>query len=319
MAFRLARSSVRMAGTIQTGPQAKHFPVMKETMLPKGTYEGKVAFVTGGGTGLGRGMAEKFADLGATVVISSRKLPNLEKAAEEIISRNPSANIIPLACDIRDANAVKDTVNRMQDLTGALPSVVVNNAAGNFISPTERLSSNAFKTIVDIVLLGTANVTLEIGKRLIEAEQGCAFLGITVGYAQSGSGYVTPSAASKAGVEALTKSLAAEWGKYGMRFNVIAPGPIYTEGAFSRLDPQGRIAGEGWKLLPVGRMGEVEEIANLATFLCSDYASWLSGDIIMFDGAKFPHAAGEFNKLDMYSKEQWDQMENMIRTKAKSS
>ena len=113
---------------------------------------------------------------------------------------------------------------------------------------------------------------------MIEAEQGCAFLGITVGYAQSGSGYVTPSAASKAGVEALTKSLAAEWGKYGMRFNVIAPGPIYTEGAFSRLDPQGRIAGEGWKILPVGRMGETEEIAYLATFLCSDYASWLSGN-----------------------------------------
>ena len=141
-------------------------------MLPPGTYDGKVAFVTGGGTGLGKGMAEKFADLGATVVISSRKLPNLEKTAEEIISRNPKANIIPLACDIRDASAVKETVNRMQDLTGQLPSVVVNNAAGNFISPTERLSSNAFKTIVDIVLLGTANVTLEIGKRLIEAEQG---------------------------------------------------------------------------------------------------------------------------------------------------
>ena len=111
---------------------------------------------------------------------------------------------------------------------------------------------------------------------MIEAEQGCAFLGITVGCAQSGSEYVTPSAASKAGVEAFTKSLAAESGKYGMRFNVIAPGPIYTEGAFIRLDPQGRIAGEGWKILPVGRMGETEEIAYLATFLCSDYASWLS-------------------------------------------
>jgi len=206
----------------------------------------------------------------------------------------------------------------MQDLTGALPSVVVNNAAGNFISPTERLSPNAFKTIVDIVLLGTANVTLEIGKRLIEADQGCAFLGVTVGYAQSGSGYVTPSAASKAGVEALTKSLAAEWGKYGMRFNVIAPGPIYTEGAFSRLDPQGRM-NEAGKLLPVGRIGEIEEMANLATFMCSDFASWLSGDIVMFDGAKFPFSAGEFNKLNMYTKEDWDNMEKMIRTKAKSS
>merc|ERR1739838_1243974 len=235
------------------------------------------------------------------------------------ISAQTGNKVVPIQCDVRDPDKVKEAVDACVSAFGSLPDCVVNNAAGNFISPTERLSANAFKTVVDIVLLGTANVTLEIGKRLIEAEQGCAFLGITVGYAQSGSGYVTPSAASKAGVEALTKSLAAEWGKYGMRFNVIDPGPIYTEGAFSRLDPQGRIAGEGWKLLPVGRMGEVEEIANLATFLCSDYASWLSGDIIMFDGAKFPHAAGEFNKLDMYTKEQWDQMENMIRTKAKSS
>ena len=122
---------------------------------------------------------------------------------------------------------------------------------------------------------------------MIEAEQGCAFLGITVGCAQSGSEYVTPSAASKAGVEAFTKSLAAESGKYGMRFNVIAPGPIYTEGAFIRLDPQGRIAGEGWKILPVGRMGETEEIAYLATFLCSDYASWLSGNFQSFFCQKY--------------------------------
>merc|ERR1719454_698434 len=168
------------------GPQAKHFPVVKNTALPAGSFDGKVAFITGGGTGLGKGMSKKFAELGATVVISSRKLDVLEATANEINETNPAGKVLPVACDVRDPLAIKSAIDKLQDLTdGQLPSVVVNNAAGNFISPTERLSANAFRTIVDIVLLGTANVTLEIGKRLIEAEQGCAFLGITVGYAHS--------------------------------------------------------------------------------------------------------------------------------------
>merc|ERR1712110_588283 len=180
----------------------------------------------------------------------------------------------------------------------------------------ERLSANAFRTVVEIVLLGTANVTLEIGKRLIEADHGCAFLGITTPYARTGSGYVSPSASSKAGVEALHKSLAAEWGKYGMRFNIIAPGPIYTEGAFSRLLPQkeegttNQYNEEGWKMIPTGRMGEIEEIANLATFVSSDYASWLTGAILDFDGGKNVQTSGEFNRLQMYSKDDWDDRAN---------
>lgn len=308
--------------TFVKGPQVKHFPPQMETMLPEGSFNGKVAFVTGGGTGLGKGMTKKFVDLGATVVISSRKQNVLEATADEIMSTNPAGKVVPIACDVRDPTSVSEAINRLQDLTGKLPSICINNAAGNFISPTERLSPNAFKTIVEIVLLGSANVTLEVGKRLIEADQGCAFLGITTPYARTGSGYVTPSACSKAGVEALYKSLAAEWGKYGMRFNIIAPGPIYTEGAFSRLlvNPKSNAyEEEGWKMIPIGRMGEIEEIANLATFVSSDYASWLTGAILDFDGGKNVATSGEFNKLDMYSKEDWDQIANLIRTKAKSS
>lgn len=306
-----------------SGPQAKHFPIVKNTALPAGSFDGKVAFITGGGTGLGKGMTKKFVELGGTVVISSRKMDVLEATADEINSTNPAGKVLPVACDVRDPLAIKAAVDKMQDLTdGKLPSVVINNAAGNFISPTERLSANAFRTIVEIVLLGSANVTLEIGKRLIEAEQGCAFLGITTPYARSGSGFVSPSASAKGGVEILYKSLAAEWGRYGMRFNIIAPGPIYTEGAFSRLNPNrdnNDYDEEVWKLLPTGRIGQIEEIANLATFVSSDYASWLSGAILDFDGGKHPFTAGEFNKLSKYTEEEWDQIAKLIRTKAKSS
>merc|ERR1719228_884034 len=306
----------------QSGPQASHFPIETATCLPAGSFDGKVAFITGGGTGLGKGMSKKFAEVGATVVISSRKQPVLDAAVDEIMSTNPAGKVIAIPCDVRNPMAIKETVDKMQDVTGKLPSVVINNAAGNFISPTERLSPNAFRTIVEIVLLGSANVTLEIGKRLIEANQGCAFLGITTPYARSGSGFVTPSATSKAGVEVLYKSLAAEWGRYGMRFNIIAPGPIYTEGAFSRLNPaDGGTAHEDavWELIPTGRLGEIEEIANLATFMSSDYASWMTGAIMDFDGGKHPMGAGEFNKLIKYTPEEWDKIAQLIRTKAKSS
>jgi 2,4-dienoyl-CoA reductase len=196
---------------------------------------------------------------------------------------------------------------------GALPDIIVNNAAGNFISPTERLSSNAFRTIIDIVLNGTANVTLEFGKRLIKANQSANFLAITTTYTQYGSGFVVPSATAKAGVEAMTRSLASEWGRYGMRFNAIAPGPIETKGAFSRLDPSGQFMSRMMEQVPAGRMGEVEELANLATYLVSDYSSWLTGEIIAFDGGHLPYIAGMFNELTKVTPDQWDQLESMIR------
>jgi 2,4-dienoyl-CoA reductase len=280
-------------------------------MLPENTFKGKVAFITGGGTGLGKGMATMLSRLGADVAIASRRIEVLTKAADEIEKISGRA-VKPYAMDVRDPSAVRDTISKCIDELG-LPNIIINNAAGNFISPSERLSPNAWKTIVDIVLNGTANVTLDIGKRLIAAGQGAVFLSITTVYTGSGSGFVVPSASAKAGIEAMTKSLASEWGRYGMRFNAIAPGPIETEGAFSRLDPTGQFRKECWKRNPTGRMGEIEEIANLAAYLVSDYSNWLNGEIVMFDGGEFNYMAGEMNSLDQVPKEQWDVMEAMIR------
>ena len=261
----LSTSSV-MSQDDKNMPQAKFFPALKETMLPRDTFNGKVVFISGGGTGLGKGMATKFSDLGAKVVIASRRLNVLEAAAKDIMEKTGN-EVVPIQCDIRDSIAVSAAVDQCVDKVG-LPNVVVNNAAGNFISPTERLSANAFKTIIDIVLNGTVNLTLDVGKRMIKEETGGVFLAITTHYTFEGSAYVVPSACAKSGVEAMMKSLGVEWGRKGIRMNCIAPGPIFTEGAFSRLDPSGQFAAEAINNLPTGRLGEIEEIANLATYLC---------------------------------------------------
>jgi len=234
-------------------------------------------FITGGGTGLGKGMATKFSELGANVVIAARRLPVLEETASDI-SKLTGNKVLPVQCDIRDPAAIKAAVDACVTEFG-LPHVIVHNAAGNFISPTERLSPNAFKTVIDIVLNGTAYLTLDVGKRLIEAKQGANFLAITTHYTNEGSGFVCPSACAKSGVETMMKSLGVEWGRYGIRMNCIAPGPIETEGAFKRLDPSGTMIAEGIKAIPAGRLGEVEEIANLATYVCSDYANWINADV----------------------------------------
>ncbi|KAG8441852.1 hypothetical protein GDO86_010871 [Hymenochirus boettgeri] len=292
-------------------PQAKFFPVLQSPMLLPNTFKGKVAFITGGGTGLGKGMATTLSRLGAECVISSRKIDVLKETAAEITSVTGN-KVHPVQCDVRDPDSVKKAVAELIQVAG-LPDVVINNAAGNFISPFERLSPNAWRTITDIVLNGTAYVTLEVGKELIKAGKGAAFLAITTIYAESGSGFVVPSASAKAGVEALCKSLASEWGKYGMRFNVIQPGPIKTKGAFSRLDPAGTFAESMLQRIPCGRMGSIGEIANLASYLCSDYANWVSGAVIRFDGGEYVSMAGEFNSLEKVPKDQWDLLEKLIR------
>ncbi|XP_015341434.1 2,4-dienoyl-CoA reductase [(3E)-enoyl-CoA-producing], mitochondrial [Marmota marmota marmota] len=291
--------------------QSKFFPPLQKVMLPPNSFQGKVAFITGGGTGLGKAMTTFLSSLGAQCVIASRKIDVLKATAEQISSQTGN-KVHALQCDVRDPDMVHKTVLELIKVTG-LPDIVINNAAGNFISPTERLSPNAWKTITDIVLNGTAYVTLEIGKQLIKAQKGAAFLAITTIYAETGSGFVVPSASSKAGVEAMNKSLAAEWGKYGMRFNVIQPGPIKTKGAFSRLDPAGTFEKEMIDRIPCGRLGTMEELANLAVFLCSDYASWINGATIRFDGGEEVFISGEFNSLRKVTKEEWDTIEGLIR------
>ncbi|KAK8401424.1 hypothetical protein O3P69_002890 [Scylla paramamosain] len=296
------------------GPQAHYFPPMKTAMLPKDTFKGKIAFITGGGTGLGKGMASMLSSLGANVVIAARRVSVLETTAAEISSHTGNP-VLPVQMDIRDPSAVAAALDACEAKFG-LPTIIINNAAGNFISPSERLSPNAWKTITDIVLNGTAFVTLEAGKRLIKAEQGGVFLSITTTYTRSGSGFVSPSASAKAGVETLTRSLAAEWGRYGMRFNCIAPGPIETEGAFSRLDPTGSFVNAAHKRIPAGRLGEIEELANLATYLVSDYASWITGETLAMDGGSSRFHSGDFSSLIHLTSEQWDEMERLIRKNA---
>ncbi|XP_073855179.1 2,4-dienoyl-CoA reductase [(3E)-enoyl-CoA-producing], mitochondrial isoform X3 [Macaca fascicularis] len=234
-------------------------------------------------------------------VFISRKMDVLKATAEQISSQTGN-KVHAIQCDVRDPDMVQNTVSELIKVAGH-PNIVINNAAGNFISPTERLSPNAWKTITDIVLNGTAFVTLEIGKQLIKAQKGAAFLAITTIYAETGSGFVVPSASAKAGVEAMSKSLAAEWGKYGMRFNVIQPGPIKTKGAFSRLDPTGTFEKEMIDRIPCGRLGTIEELANLAAFLCSDYASWINGAVVKFDGGEEVLISGEFNDLRKVKKQ----------------
>ncbi|XP_060596362.1 2,4-dienoyl-CoA reductase [(3E)-enoyl-CoA-producing], mitochondrial-like isoform X2 [Ruditapes philippinarum] len=290
---------------------SKFFPAQTTTMLPDKSFEGKTAFITGGGTGLGRGMATTLSKLGAQVVITSRKLDVLKGTAEEI-QKETGNKVLAVAADVRDPAGIKTAVDECVDVFG-LPNIIINNAAGNFISPSERLSPNAWKTVVDIVLNGTAYVSLDIGKRLIEANQGAVFLAITTIYATSGSGFVTPSAAAKAGVEALAKSLASEWGRYGIRYNCLQPGPIKTKGAFSRLDPTGEWSNKMIDVLPTGRFGEVQELANLVSYMVSDYSSWMTGEVVKLDGGELYSRAGSFNELRAVSNEQWDMLAQMIK------
>jgi len=309
--------TVSSGSSYQPLPQAKHFPIKKNTMLPPETFKDKVVLVTGGGTGLGKGMSLKFAELGAKVAICSRRMNVLESAAKEITS-SVGGEVLPVQLDIRDPENVRKAVDTIESQLG-LPNVVIHNAAGNFISPTERLSANAFQTIVDIVLKGTGFLTLDVGKRMIKEDKGGVFLAITTHYTNEGSGFVVPSACAKSGVETMMKSLGSEWGRYGIRCNCIAPGPIETEGAFGRLDPTGKAGETMMATIPEGRIGEIEEIANLATFLCSDYASWINSDTITLDGGEFRSLAGEFNKLREVTPEQWDLLEQMIRSTNKKS
>jgi NAD(P)-dependent dehydrogenase (short-subunit alcohol dehydrogenase family) len=287
-----------------------------EGMMKDGALAGKTILVTGGGTGLGKSMSTYFSKLGANVAITSRKLDVLEATAKEISdeSGNP---VMAVACDVREYDQVERALNEVTERFGKI-DVLLNNAAGNFISPTERLSNRAFDTVVDIVLRGTYNFTLCLGKQWIAKKQPGVVMNIVTTYAWTGSGYVVPSACAKAGVLAMTRSLAVEWAKYGIRLNAIAPGPFPTEGAWSRLLPGDlKKKYDPARQVPVGRVGEHQELANLAAYLVSDYSAYVNGEVITIDGGEWLKGAGEFNQLDAIPEELWDAME-MSRKKDSS-
>jgi NAD(P)-dependent dehydrogenase (short-subunit alcohol dehydrogenase family) len=284
-------------------------------MLRDGALEGKTIVITGGGSGLGKAMTKYFMELGAQVAITSRDLEKLNTTASELEAET-GGKCLPLACDVRHYDQVEAMLAAVLEAYGKV-DVLLNNAAGNFISPTERLSANAFDTIIDIVLKGSKNCTLAFGKHWIAQKQtNCNVLNIVTTYAWTGSGYVVPSATAKAGVLAMTRSLAVEWAKYGIRMNAIAPGPFPTKGAWDRLLP-GDLADkfDMAKKVPLKRVGDHQELANLAAYLVSDFSAYINGEVVTIDGGEWLQGAGQFNILEKIPQEMWDMLEAMIKSK----
>lgn len=262
-------------------------------MFRQGMLDDQVILVTGGGTGLGRAMAERFASLGAAIAVFGRRPEPLEETAAAI--RNLGSRAAWRSCDIRDPEAVTATVGELDAELGGLTGLV-NNAAGNFLAASEDLSANAFDTVVRIVLHGTFHATQAVGKLWIERGTGGHVLSIVTTYAWMGSAFVLPSACAKAGVLAMTRSLAIEWATYGIRSNAIAPGPFPTEGAFSRLMPPQMLEASE-KANPLGRFGRPEELADLAAYLFSPMATYLNGECVTIDGGEWLKSGQEFSKF----------------------
>jgi NAD(P)-dependent dehydrogenase (short-subunit alcohol dehydrogenase family) len=272
-------------------------------MFAKDLLRGKRALITGGGTGLGKAMAKRYLELGASVYICGRREKVLQGTCEELSALGPIQGI---SCDVRYVPEVEQCIERIWS-EGPL-DILVNNAAGNFLARTEELSPQAWEAVIGIVLFGTIHMTMACGKRWLAAKQHGTVLNIVTTYSSSGagSGYVVPSAVSKAGVQALTRSLAAEWGPRGIRLNAIAPGPIPTEGAFSRLLPRKELEQHAIDRIPLRRFGTSDELANLAAFLVSDGAGYIHGEVVTMDGGEWLQGAGEFNSLgQMISDAEW--------------
>ena len=287
----------------------------KDKMLRDDALSNKTIVVTGGGSGLGKSMTKYFMELGAKVAITSRNIEKLQNTVKEL-EEETGGTCLAVQCDVRYYDQVEAMHKQVIDKFGKV-DVLLNNAAGNFISPTERLSANAFDTIIDIVLKGTKNCTLAFGKHWIETKQtNTNVLSIVTTYAWTGSAYVVPSATAKAGVLAMTRSLAVEWAKYGMRFNAIAPGPFPTKGAWDRLLPgELKEKFDLAKKVPLKRVGDHQELANIAAYLVSDFSSYVNGEVITIDGGEWLKGAGQMNILEEIPEEMWDMLEAMIRAK----
>ena len=283
-------------------------------MLKENSLVDKVILVTGGGSGLGKSMVKYFLELGANIIITSRREELLNDVAKDFNSKYDS-EVFPIACDVRKIEEVEKVINESYNKFGKI-DCLVNNAAGNFISPTERLSTRAFDAVIDIVLKGTINFTLTLGKKWIKDKSDGNILNIVTTYSWTGSGYVVPSACAKAGVLSMTRSLAVEWAKYKIRSNAIAPGPFPTKGAWERLLPGDlKEKFDPSKKVPVGRVGEHQELSNLAAYLLSDYSSYINGEVITIDGAEWLKGAGQFNHLEMITDQMWDMFEMMRKKK----
>jgi NAD(P)-dependent dehydrogenase (short-subunit alcohol dehydrogenase family) len=282
-------------------------------MFKDGILKGKRILITGGGTGLGKEIATRYLALGADLWLAGRRGPVLEETAKELMSKY-GGSVRTQAVDIRDAAAVDAMVQRIWDESGPLTGLV-NNAAGNFISPTKDLTPNGFNAIANIVFHGTFYVTQAVGKRWIEGKHKGSVISILVTWVHTGSPYVVPSAMSKAGLHVMTKSLAVEWGRYGIRLNAIAPGPFPTEGAAKRLRPEKGSFEDTTQMNPMKRVGKMEELQNLATFLMADGCEWLTGETIGLDGGGYlaTGSGAYFAQLDKMSDADWDKARAMIK------
>ncbi len=287
---------------------------MARSMFRPDLLQGQKILVTGGGTGLGRSMAEAFAAHGAEVVIWGRRGQVLEEAAAEMRDAT-GGTVTPMAVDIRNAAQIDEAMQAIFE-SGPLTGLV-NNAAGNFISRTEDLSANAFNAIASIVAHGTFNTTVAAGRRWIAGGHKGNILSIVTSWVWNGSAFTVPSAMSKAGVAAMTQSLAVEWGPKGIRANAIAPGPFPTKGAWERLMPAPLAAklggGTGAEDIPLRRLGDHFELAQLALFLMAEECAYLTGEIIAIDGGQWLVSAGNFSQFTRLDAADWEMIGAAIR------